>query len=135
MTSVFFLRLCMAVSLGVWIAQGLRVNKDFKDTDGDGWNEFVDAWGNPLSFILWPVGLQKPDGDNFFNATSSDYCSNVRYASLFFQRVLTVSMGSKGWDDEFTGNSAIFHVGRIVETNYSKSDRMHNGRFTEQHSS
>ena len=50
---------------------GLRVNKDFKDTDGDGWNEFVDAWGNPLSFILWPVGLQKPDGTNFFNATSS----------------------------------------------------------------
>lgn len=50
---------------------GLRVNKDFKDTDGDGWNEFVDAWGNPLSFILWPVGLQKPDGNNFFNATSS----------------------------------------------------------------
>lgn len=50
---------------------GLRVNKDFKDTDGDGWNEFVDAWGNPLSFILWPVGLQKPDGTNFFNAASS----------------------------------------------------------------
>ena len=50
---------------------GLRVNKDFKDTDGDGWNEFVDAWGNPLSFILWPVGLQKPGGNNFFNATSS----------------------------------------------------------------
>ena len=50
---------------------GLRVNKDFKDTDGDGWNEFVDAWGNPLSFILWPAGLQKPDGNNFFNATSS----------------------------------------------------------------
>lgn len=50
---------------------GLRVNKDFKDTDGDGWNEFVDAWGNPLSFILWPVGLQKPDGNSFFNATSS----------------------------------------------------------------
>lgn len=50
---------------------GLRYGKDFLDTDDDGWNEFVDAWGNPLSFILWPVGLQKPDGTNFFNATSS----------------------------------------------------------------
>ena len=71
MTSVFFLRLCMAGFAGCLDCAGLRVNKDFKDTDGDGWNEFVDAWGNPLSFILWPVGLQKPDGDNFFNATSS----------------------------------------------------------------
>ena len=38
---------------------GLRSGKDFKDTDGDDGNcpEFIDAWGNPLGFVLWPVGL------------------------------------------------------------------------------
>lgn len=51
---------------------GLRYGKDFLDTDGDGWNEFVDARGNPLSYILWPVGLKKPgETNNFFNASSS----------------------------------------------------------------
>lgn len=27
------------------------------DLDGDGWNEFVDAWGQPLRFYRWPTRL------------------------------------------------------------------------------
>ena len=46
---------------------GLRSGKDFKDVDGDGFQEFVDAWGNPLGFVLWPAGLTTPKGDLFFS--------------------------------------------------------------------
>ena len=27
------------------------------DVDGDGKNEFVDAWGNPIRFLRWPMGF------------------------------------------------------------------------------
>ena len=46
---------------------GLRSGKDFKDVDGDGFQEFVDAWGKPLGFVLWPAGLTTPNGDLFFS--------------------------------------------------------------------
>lgn len=29
------------------------------DTDGDGLNEFVDAWGTPIRWIRWPSGFQQ----------------------------------------------------------------------------
>jgi type II secretory pathway pseudopilin PulG len=46
---------------------GLRSGKDFKDTDSDSSPEFIDAWGNPLGFVLWPAGLATPDGNLFFS--------------------------------------------------------------------
>lgn len=30
---------------------------DIKDTDGDGAPEFVDGWGNPISWLRWPAGF------------------------------------------------------------------------------
>jgi type II secretory pathway pseudopilin PulG len=69
---------------------GLRAGKDFRDTDNDGWNEFVDAWGNPLSFILWPAGLQDPTGNNFFNVGSSND------SLTFGMRPLVFSAGPNG---------------------------------------
>lgn len=51
---------------------GLRSGKDFKDTDGDNCPEFIDAWGKPLGFVLWPVGLSAPDSSsNFFDTNAS----------------------------------------------------------------
>ena len=51
---------------------GLRSGKDFKDTDGDNCPEFIDAWGKPLGFVLWPVGLRAPgSSSNFFDTNSS----------------------------------------------------------------
>ena len=32
------------------------------DTDGDGWTEILDAWGNPLRFYRWPTRLVNPFG-------------------------------------------------------------------------
>lgn len=43
---------------------------DIDDVDADGMPEFVDAWGRPIGFILWPSGLRLP-GDSappFFSA-------------------------------------------------------------------
>jgi prepilin-type N-terminal cleavage/methylation domain-containing protein len=38
------------------------------DVDGDGFNEFLDDWGNPIGFILWPCGVELPagSGEKFF---------------------------------------------------------------------
>ncbi len=29
---------------------------EIADTDGDGFREFIDAWGKPIAFIRWPAG-------------------------------------------------------------------------------
>ena len=44
---------------------------DIGDKDGDGANEFWDAWGNPIRFVLWPVGVELPPGSgvNFFSGS------------------------------------------------------------------
>jgi prepilin-type N-terminal cleavage/methylation domain-containing protein len=33
-----------------------------RDTDGNGFLEIVDAWGNPIRFWRWPTRLIRPDG-------------------------------------------------------------------------
>jgi prepilin-type N-terminal cleavage/methylation domain-containing protein len=38
------------------------------DTDGDGRKEFVDSWGQPIVFYLYPTRLIKPDGTNIDRA-------------------------------------------------------------------
>jgi type II secretory pathway pseudopilin PulG len=41
------------------------------DTDNDGAFEFLDAWGNPIRFVLWPAGLEVPPGSGkFFSSTA-----------------------------------------------------------------
>ena len=47
--------------------RGLRV--DIGDQDGDGVPEFLDAWGSPIQFVLWPSDLQLPagSGKRFFS--------------------------------------------------------------------
>lgn len=40
------------------------------DRDGDGMPEFVDDWGNPIRYVLWPAALEVPPGSGpFFSAT------------------------------------------------------------------
>ena len=49
--------------LYMWVTMGDReaVEKfqpdEIADTDGDGYPEFVDAWGNPIKFLKWPTGF------------------------------------------------------------------------------
>lgn len=44
---------------------------EFGDTDGDGAFEFLDAWGQPIRYVLWPSALQLPpaNGTSFFSST------------------------------------------------------------------
>jgi prepilin-type N-terminal cleavage/methylation domain-containing protein len=44
---------------------------DIGDVDGDGFNEFLDDWGNPIGFILWPCGVELPagTGQKFFSGS------------------------------------------------------------------
>lgn len=45
---------------------------EIADTDGDGFPEFVDAWGNPLRFYRWPTRLFDPTAPNPFIPNFSD---------------------------------------------------------------
>jgi prepilin-type N-terminal cleavage/methylation domain-containing protein len=42
------------------------------DKDGDGAFEFLDAWGNPIGYVLWPAALELPadSGTKFFSQTA-----------------------------------------------------------------
>ena len=40
------------------------------DTDSDGFFEFLDAWGQPLRYVLWPAGLELPPGSGKFFSTN-----------------------------------------------------------------
>lgn len=40
--------------------RGLSI--DVGDQDGDNMPEFLDAWGTPIAFVLWPSGLELPAG-------------------------------------------------------------------------
>jgi len=52
-------------SLGVpAVADDYFLGAEIADTDGDGWREFVDSWGNPLRFYRWPTRLGRDDGTN-----------------------------------------------------------------------
>lgn len=42
------------------VDQGEFSSSEVRDTDGDGLNEFVDAWGRPLRFYRWPTHLFRP---------------------------------------------------------------------------
>lgn len=37
-------------------------DSEVKDTNGNGYLEFIDGWGNPLRFYLYPTRLIRPDG-------------------------------------------------------------------------
>ncbi len=48
---------------------------DIGDKDGDGAPEFLDAWGNPIGFILWPSAVQLPPGSGTrFFSDSRELC-------------------------------------------------------------
>ena len=45
-------------------------NANIGDTDGDGLNEILDGWGQPLEFIRWPVGYL--DSEGLINTNNPD---------------------------------------------------------------
>ncbi len=48
--------------------------RELADTDGDGHQELIDAWGNPLRFYRWPTRLLNPFG---FRANSLSAAVNA----------------------------------------------------------
>jgi prepilin-type N-terminal cleavage/methylation domain-containing protein len=39
------------------------------DLDGDGAPEFLDAWGQPIKYVLWPAGFEQPLSTKYFDQT------------------------------------------------------------------
>lgn len=48
-------------------------SSDIGDIDQDGAPEFLDSWGNPIGFLLWPAAVELPSGSGvrFFSGNRS----------------------------------------------------------------
>lgn len=44
------------IVMGLPEAESAFSSMEIADTDGNGLNEFVDGWGNPICFVRWPAG-------------------------------------------------------------------------------
>lgn len=67
------------------------------DKDGDKAPEFLDAWGNPIGFVLWPAGLELPPGSGRFFSTTAPFTSGpVASARGGLLRPLIYSRGPDG---------------------------------------
>lgn len=56
------------------------VASEIGDTDGDGFPEFIDAWGEPISWIRWPAGYPSALNESY-KTTSPDAFDPLRTAS------------------------------------------------------
>jgi prepilin-type N-terminal cleavage/methylation domain-containing protein len=78
---------------------------DIGDKDGDGAPEFLDAWGNPIQYILWPSAVELPPGSGtrFFSG-SRELCPpfapssnpNVSLSPTLGMKPLIYSAGRDG---------------------------------------
>jgi prepilin-type N-terminal cleavage/methylation domain-containing protein len=51
------------------------------DTDEDGLFEFLDAWGKPINFVLWPAALELPPGSGRFFSTTAPFTTGAPAAA------------------------------------------------------
>lgn len=67
------------------------------DTDGDGALEFLDTWGNPIRYVLWPAALELPPGSGrFFSSTPPFSTGTPAPAKGGTMRPLILSAGADG---------------------------------------
>jgi prepilin-type N-terminal cleavage/methylation domain-containing protein len=68
------------------------------DKDGDNAPEFLDAWGNPIRYVLWPAGLELPSGSGtkFFSSTAPFTSGSISPAPGGPMRPLIFSFGPDG---------------------------------------
>jgi len=50
---------------------------DIGDADKDGAPEFLDGWGNPIRYVLWPAGLELPPGSGRFFSSTAPFSSGT----------------------------------------------------------
>jgi len=71
------------------------------DTDGDGMNEIVDSWRNPISWIRWPAGSPsdaiRRDAADEFDLLSSDWGAQLPSVAIAYSLIpQVVSSGPDG---------------------------------------
>ena len=85
---------------------GQLKSSDKGDVDGDGAFEFLDAWGNPIRYVLWPAGFELPPGSSrFFSPTAPFTAGTPQFAKGGTMRPLIFSGGAD------QRNSTLVNVG------------------------
>jgi prepilin-type N-terminal cleavage/methylation domain-containing protein len=70
-------------------------SSDKGDVDGDGAFEFLDEWGNPIRYVLWPAGFELPPGTGrFFSTTAPFSAGTTQFAKGGTMRPLIFSGGA-----------------------------------------
>jgi prepilin-type N-terminal cleavage/methylation domain-containing protein len=70
-------------------------SSDKGDVDGDGAFEFLDDWGNPIRYVLWPAGFELPPGTGrFFSTTAPFSAGTPQFAKGGTMRPLLFSGGA-----------------------------------------
>lgn len=90
--------LFMAIMLGGFadcLDCGPMRSAEIGDSDGDGLPEFLDAWDNPIGFLLWAPGLEIPQGTVFFSALEDPF-STPNPSPMLRMRPLIYSPGPDG---------------------------------------
>ena len=64
------------------------------DKDGDGAPEFLDAWGEPIHYVLWPGGFESPPGTKYFSTSPPFDGGAVTASAGGTMRPLIFSAGS-----------------------------------------
>ncbi|QDU41374.1 hypothetical protein Mal4_57410 [Maioricimonas rarisocia] len=90
------------------------------DADGDGFPEFVDDWGNPLHFYIWPTKLIRP-GDN--SSSNSDITALQRQVAAILIQGLPGASGNLSATDfsSLLNQDPQDQLGLISSSNLSSS--------------
>ena len=81
---------------------GALRTSDIGDEDGDGMPEFWDAWGNPISYLLWAPAVELPPGSGtpFFSGAraldANPFASSGTIRATLGMRPLIYSPGPDG---------------------------------------
>lgn len=52
------------------------------DTDNDGALEFLDDWGQPIRYVLWPAGFELPVGSKYFDQSAAPFSGQSLTSSV-----------------------------------------------------
>jgi len=81
------------------------------DVDGDGAPEFLDAWGQPIRYVLWPAGFEQPIGTKYFDQTAPFDGLPATGATGGSMRPLIVSGGPSKQDSTKFGGMSYLSLG------------------------
>lgn len=127
-------------------ARSLFAEANIGDKDNDGMKEFLDGWGNPISYIRWPAGLTSEIQSRNATTDHDPFDNMIRESTAYRLVPLIYSAGADGEYDTHFGQAHTYpvtsnkidpyavagaaQIGTLIDTNSSGTleywDNIHN---------